>query len=216
VKPDLPRMPLVFAIDALLGLILCVAASGADLGNSQHDLSLPGIASTPVPEPSSVPFVVPPSGSQTLEIPLPETFHGCWNGTVEQTDSRKSFSWRPIWLVPWKPKNYKFCFIRRGLNQWVLTYAETSLGKNVLRIKQESSTVRFLRMDGASTVLLDVYTNYTGNPHSQVWRFSVEELAHLRCTIDGALLHIQANLFAWRDGSPSMEATWHTALTKAE
>jgi hypothetical protein len=141
-----------------------------------------------------------------LEIPLPETFNGCWYGEVDQTDSQRKLMHDLFPLfVTWQPKAYELCFQRRGLNQWQLTYGSSTLlgyGSSTL-IRAQS--VKFLRMDGPSIVELQADMTFV------TLGITKDETSILRCDLsNGSSLQVQGNITANWNGAPWMAAQWHT------
>jgi hypothetical protein len=152
------------------------------------------------------------AGNQVLEIPLPERFRGCWRG-VAVLDSQQQISDR--WpAVTFSPKDYKLCFVERGLGEWEFTYGESHIdAMNNNGVEREES-VEFLRIEGSAAVLqatLVLGSRPTG-------KYTTIENTTLRCELatgPGALMRVAGDVVADVDGEPWRTATWHADFTRA-
>jgi hypothetical protein len=180
----------------------CMAGDAALLSNQVQTQSAPTSNDRPA---------AADAGNQVLEIPLPERFRGCWRG-VAVLDSQQQISKR--WpAVKFSPKDYKLCFVERGLGEWQFTYGESHVdAENSNGVEQEQS-VEFLRIDGSTAVLqarLVLGSRPTG-------KYTTIENTTLRCELadgPGASMRVGGDIVADVDGEPWRAATWHADFAR--
>jgi hypothetical protein len=159
------------------------------------------VISAPTLRPSSIPTVAAPAepSSQVLEIPLPETFAGCWSGDVSKLDSRQSYDWwRPSWFSHWFDKTYMVCFKKRGLNQWSVGFASTAV------TQANPSRVVAIRMTGSQSAAIDLTADIRFGSALKT------ENTRLECSLGAAqTMAVTGSIDEFRNGSEEMSATWH-------
>ena len=170
------------------------------------------VLSSQQPIPPAIPQSAPqsatlpplPPGSQLLEIPIPETFRGCWETTVSQIDSHRKLSgWFPfMW---WMPKVYQVCFVRRGQTQWELTYSWGGVDTQQLPISQSNNSVRVMRINGSDSVYMEAKVRLV---QGSVVKDETTTMK-LQAVPSGALEAHAVTIVDW-NGRPWMEAVWHS------
>jgi hypothetical protein len=193
--------------------------------------SLPPLPA-PVPKPpplnsqnqnqeNSIPPVFPGSQGATREIPLPEVFRGCWQGSVPRVDSivpLDPMAGRTIWLT----KSYTLCYKQSGYNgKWVLTYAEGGVA-NRREVSDQRQAIRVKSVSGADRAEITAYLHFRapvvglfGAPTGMI--NTLDELSHLHCYVmpDQQVMEVQAAVFVEQNDRPSVNITWHTRFLRS-
>jgi len=173
---------------------------------SGNQLELPRIAPQAAPPPNS-----PRNPNEsTLEIPLPQTFRGCWRGVVSTVDSMRVL--RESGRIDWMPKTYRICYERTAGGPFRPTFSEAGLLHGDSEISNVRSELKVLSSDGRASASLRglLHFNETqlflGVP---VGTAQVEELTDMQCTIEGGVMHVEASLYGQWDGQPWVLVSWH-------
>ena len=196
------QVPATIRICALMVLVSALAAAtyAGDVIHSQQPAPAPGGEATPSAQPPIAP------GSQLLEIPVPEVFRGCWQGTVTTLDSRTRLSsWLP--LSVWLPKSYKMCFVKRGADRWQLTYSSSRADTGSLPVVQWAQALRVIRIAGPDLLYVEAKLRLIDGSIIK------DETSTIRLRIEaGGTMHAEAAVIIDWDGSPWMAVTWHTVF----
>lgn len=168
----------------------------------------------------TLPPVIPAPQGATREIPLPEVFRGCWQGTVAQVDSITPLdpsAGRTIWLT----KSYTLCYKQIGYNgKWRLTFAEGTVADR-RQVSDQRQSIRVKSVSGADRAEITAYLHFRapvigmfGRPTGLV--NTMDELAHLHCYItpDRSTMEVQASVFVENDDRPYATITWHTRFLR--
>ena len=164
----------------------------------------------PMPAPST--NVVPRSpGAQTLEIPLPEVFRGCWQGVVRYIDSQVQLA--PPIIGGWIPKTYRICYVRSGGGPFKPTISETGLIAAGRYVRNARSRLEVLSTDGRTQATMRAFLHFDEDSHGLFGLFrqtgSVDELTHMNCEIDGGVMHVQGDMYGEWNRHPWSRVTWH-------
>jgi hypothetical protein len=164
----------------------------------------------PMPAPSA--NVIPRSpGAQTLEIPLPEVFRGCWQGVVRYIDSQAQLA--PPMIGGWIPKTYRICYTQTGGGPFKPTISETGIITNGRAVRNARSRLEVLSTDGRTQARMRAYLHFDEDSHGLFGLFSqtgsVDELTHMNCEIDGAVMHVQGDMYGEWNRRPWTRVTWH-------
>jgi hypothetical protein len=164
----------------------------------------------------TIPPTLPGVQGPTREIPLPEVFRGCWQGSVPQVDSivpLDPMAGRTIWLT----KSYTLCYKQAGYNSdWVLTYAEGGVA-NRREVSDQRQAIKVKSVSGTDRAEITAYLHFRapsvglfGAPTGIV--NTLDELAHLHCyvTPDQQVMEVRATVFVEQNNRPSVNIGWHT------
>lgn len=183
---------------------IAVTAARAQAASDSQAVTI----SVPARESVSTPTVVMPAepSSQVLEIPLPETFAGCWSGDVSRLDSRQSYDWwRPSWFSHWFDKTYTVCFKKRGLNQWSVGFASTAVDPTRFQVTQaKPSRIVAIKMTGSQSAAIDLTADI------QFGSMLKTENTRLECSLGTTQsMAVTGSIDEFRNGREEMSATWH-------
>lgn len=217
-------------ISAILAFVTLAGAAG--LANGEQVQTLPSQQNIPPPvairpplgqqpgETMPHPPITPGSQGNTREIPLPEVFHGCWEGEVAQVDSITPLgpdAGRIVWLT----KSYTLCYKQTGYDgRWQLTFAEGSVSdRSEVWDQRQSIQVKSVR--GPQRAQLSAYLHFRaprlnmfGVPTGSV--NTLDELSSLDClVVNGAgAMEVRAQVFVEMDDRPYAQIMWHTRLLR--
>ena len=189
--------------------VSALLANGAEVAPDSQAVEIPA----PMIQPASIPTVSASqeSSSQVMEIPLPQSFGGCWRGDVRRVDSQRSNHWfLPNFMIKWWPKPYTLCFTRVGLDSWNIFYGKSKLDRQTglwIRVVQSApSTVESASVTLEGTAHITIRSTYAARGRA----FKVETAA-LECRPDtGSTLHVVADVqSASLSGYPEPSGTWH-------
>jgi hypothetical protein len=197
-------------------------AAGAPLTTNRSQTAPTGSNALEIPPPSpqqirpmpapSVNLVPPPQpGAETLEIPLPEVFRGCWQGVVRRIDSQTQLA--PPIIGGWIPKTYRICYVQTGSGPFKPTISETGILRTSVSVRNARSRLDVLSTDGRTQATMRAYLHFDEDAHGLFGLLSgsgsVDELTHMNCAIEGAVMHVQANMYGEWNGRPWSRVTWH-------
>ncbi|HYL60881.1 MAG TPA: hypothetical protein VEU51_18590 [Candidatus Acidoferrales bacterium] len=186
-------------------------AQGSQDGSNELEIPRPAPQQIrPIPAPSA--NVIPPlPGAQTLEIPLPEVFRGCWQGVVRYIDSQVQLA--PPMIGGWIPKTYRICYVQSGRGPFKPTISETGLIANGRAVRNARSRLEVLSTDGRTQATMRAYLHFDEDSHGLFGLFSqtgsVDELTHMNCAIDGGVMHVQGDMYGEWNRRPWTRVTWH-------
>jgi hypothetical protein len=165
---------------------------------------------------ATIPPTFPGPQGETREIPLPEVFRGCWQGSVPQVDSIVPLdpsAGRTIWLT----KSYTLCYKQTGYSgKWVLTYAEGAVA-NRREVSDQRQSIKVKSVSGPDRAEITAYLHFRapsvsmfGMPTGIV--NTLDELSHLHCSVmpDQQMMEVRASVYVEQNGRPSVNITWHT------
>jgi hypothetical protein len=168
-------------------------------------------APTPRPPAQVIPREPPPNivAPMNQGPALPEVFSGCWQGLVSNVDSiRKEPGGHKVGY--WTPKTYRLCYKRVGSAPFKLTFTETGVAPNDQLFNVHGGVVP-LSTDGRAFATLRAtlhFDEYSVGRDATAPTFSVDEVTHLDCKIDGELMTVSAEVHGTRDGVPWFRAHW--------
>ncbi|MGH7839939.1 MAG: hypothetical protein ACREQT_00260 [Candidatus Binataceae bacterium] len=183
--------------------------------NGHQEDTIPPAVNPNQDQESTIPPTFPGTQGGTHEIPLPEVFRGCWQGSVPRVDSIVPIdprAGRTIWLT----KSYTLCYKQAGFNgKWLLTYAEGAVA-NRREVSDQRQAIKVKSVSGADRAEITAYLHFraptmglfgpTGNVNT------LDELSHLHCYVmpDQQVMEVRALVFVEQNGRPSVNITWHT------
>ena len=179
---------------------------------------LPQSQTTPEQE-QTIPLI-PGSGSNTREIPLPEVFRGCWAGDVAEVDSITPLNPEAN-HIRWLTKTYTLCYKQAGYGgKWHLTFAEGSVAeREVVTDQRQAITVK--SVEGRDHAELTAYLHFRApqlNPFGMITGMvdTLDELAHLHCVVtpNETAMEVRADVFVEKDGESWATIKWHTEFTR--
>ena len=176
-----------------------------------NQLELPRIA-------PQAPPTAPQTGDQsdsTLELPLPQTFSGCWQGVVSHVDSMERF--RSNETIEWMPKKYRICYEKTAGGPFRPTFSEAGILHADTQVSNVKSILRVISTDGRASANLRGLLHFDEVPMT-LFGFSsstahVDELTNMNCTIQGGVMHVEARLYGQWNGQPWVMVTWHADFT---
>jgi hypothetical protein len=196
--------------------------AGAGAGSIHRQLEIPPLQSQsgerysmhhagslpPVPPP-----VHQPGDSNTLEIPLPQSYRGCWRGVVSEIDSLLQIS--PPQIAEWVPKTYRICYVQSANGTFHPVVSETGM----LVRDQVSNTrgqLKVISTDGRTAATMRAYLHFEesaldpfGTLEDQVFG-EVDELTNMQCRIEGDVMRVEGWTYAEWNRQPWASITWHT------
>lgn len=207
----------------LIGIAVSAWQYGAALlANAQEGPSSQAVVIAPLSaQPSATPSALPPlpPSSQILEIPLPQTFAGCWSAQVDHADKMRSNHWfYPDFLVRWWPKKYKLCFRRVGSDEWSITYGSTELNPQTGIFSgwmqtAPSQVTAWAITDGGAGARITIKSTYdfagTG--------FVKHETAHLKChPTTGTAMYVEGAMESTGVNGNGIgpSGTWHAEFAR--
>lgn len=168
-----------------------------------------------------IPPVFPGSQGATREIPLPQVFRGCWQGSVPRVDSivpLDPMAGRTIWLT----KSYTLCYKQTGYSgNWELTYAEGAVA-NRREVSDQRQAIKVKSVSGNDRAEITAYLHFRapvvglfGEPTGMV--NTLDELSHLHCYVmpDQQVMEVRAAVFVEQNTRPSVNITWHTRFFRS-
>jgi hypothetical protein len=162
--------------------------------------------------PRAIPAEPPPQINAPLTAqgpPLPEVFRGCWQGLVSNVDwIRKEPGAHKVGY--WTPKTYRLCYKRVGTEPFQMTFTETGVAPTDQLFNVRGS-VAPLTTDGRAFATMRAtlhFDEYSVGRNAIAPTFSVDEVTHLDCKIDGDLMVVSADVRGTRDGAPWFRAHW--------
>jgi hypothetical protein len=182
--------------------------------NQHQEETIPPVVKPNQGQESSIPPTFPGAQGSTHEVPLPEVFRGCWQGTVPRVDSIvpiDPMAGRTIWLT----KAYTLCYKQTGVNgPWVLTYAEGAVA-NRSEVSDQRQAIKVKSVTGADRAEITAYLHFRAPSVSLFGpgrMNTLDELSHLHCYVmpDQQVMDVRALVFIEQNGRPSVNITWHT------
>ena len=202
-------------------LAACIACGGPSIARGDdapplrsqgNQLEVPSVGPQ-VTRPLTIPKQAPDQSS-TLEIPLPKSYRGCWQGVVSEVDSIEELDQRHH--INWVPKSYRICYVQAAGGPFRPTLAESSFLINSEQIRNVKSTLKVLATDGRERATMRGLLQFDEVPVDAVFGFlrprdqaQVDELTNMDCEIDGGLMHVIARLYGQWNGAPWVRITWH-------
>lgn len=153
---------------------------------------------------------VPSSSSQVLEIPLPQTFAGCWSGIVDRATLSNQASWNPGRL--------RLCFKRLGLDRWIFTAGEmVQQDADAAHQIHYSQSFRVEGMIG-DQLIINQHTTYRrarifGWPPFAWHDVMVESRITCSPPEPGGTMGVMATLDYYEDGEMEIAGIWTADLT---
>jgi hypothetical protein len=175
------------------------------------ELFMPQRQSPPQSTPRPFPAEPPPNivAPMNQGPALPEVFRGCWQGLVSNVDwIRKEPGGHKVGY--WTPKTYRFCYKRLGNGPFKMTFTETGIAPNDQLFNVRGAVVP-LSTDGHAFATLRAtlhFDEYSVGRDATAPSFSVDEVTHLDCKINGDLMTVSADVHGTRDGDPWFRAHW--------
>jgi hypothetical protein len=213
-----------------IGCCLCVlsAVRIADAGQIQtlpSQQNIPQSNDAPKPlrrQPGATlpkPRVLPGQGN-IREIPLPQVFHGCWEGEVPRVDSIQPLR-SDTGHIAWLTKSYRLCYKQTGIKgRWQLTFAESSVSDRTVASDQRQS-IKVKSVTSPQQAQLTAYLHFRapqlnmfGQPTGEI--NTLDELTSLDCLVqeaDGGM-QVQAQVFVEMDDQPYARILWHSRLRR--
>jgi hypothetical protein len=187
-------------------------AQSSQDGSNELEIPLPAPQQQVRPRPAPSANVIPRSpGAQTLEIPLPEVFRGCWQGVVRYIDSQAQLA--PPIIGGWIPKTYRICYVQTGGGPFKPTISETGIIATGHAIRNPRSRLEVLATDGRTQATMRAYLHFDEDSQGLFGLFSqtgsIDELTHMNCEIDGAVMHVHGDMYGEWNGRPWSRVTWH-------
>ncbi len=196
------KREIAFCLTILWGVFLvgetCIAS--ADKTDAVTEQPSP---TAPRPSPS-VNAGSPHRSRQILEISIPETFRGCWQGEVLHVDSLRGLNGWPS-LAFWHPKSFELCFVQRGRDRWELTYSAAQLDTAPSPdLQQVSDSFRVLPGSTADSIVVESKMRFRDTLSVK------DETTTIKLRVADKVMKSQAVVIADLNGTPWMESTWHT------
>jgi len=196
-----------------LSLVCAVDGSVCSVATAQTLIAPPAsqesfTPATPLP-PSPNAAAANGSGQNTLEIPVPMAFTGCWMGL--QSGSPDSFQSSGLRISHWIPSEIMLCLRKNGAGPWQLTLSKKKLdtsyaAKNRHPVSNLHTRTEIVSSDGKNQVWLrSVYS--VDEQATFSWLFAgpnitISAVSDDHCTLDGAIMNFQSSELDYYSGLP--------------
>jgi hypothetical protein len=211
-------------IGAAFASSLASGAPGAGpspIASPSQELEIPPVQPRQVPPPASRPELRlpqrPPGNGNTLEIPLPKVFRGCWRGVVAHIDSLKRLG-GPV-ISGWVTKTYRICYVQSAGGSFRPTFSEAGMLGHTSGISNAAGRLKVTWTDGRTRATMRAFLHFDEAPTSVFGLAgrtgSVDEMTNMECRIEGGVMHVEGRVYTQWNDEPWALIAWQADFDNA-